>query len=248
MTNQECVLHNILEPLGFQSILQQLRAWRSGLMALLICLMPSTSTADNCHISMRVTQSPPRYMFENNQWHGLQIDLAKALMQEAQCQLEFRELPWNRALVMLEKGQLDMIPELSITKEREAFTHYIGPQSDETMVVIVHKNSHHVIHSLDDLKFLKAPVAAGKNTWYGDEFHQKLKTDPIFAKKVELESTGSQLQGERVIREYIAGYVDMLYPWAYRIKHDPYFGQHLKIHEFVVNRSFNYWGFSKVSG
>lgn len=214
------------------------------LFSLLVMLQPHLADA-GCALTMRVTDSAPRFYQQNGVWKGLQVELASLLMEVAQCELKLKKLHWNRALFMLEKGQLDFMAEMSITEERKAYLNFIGPESDETMVIIVRKDSQYEINSLDDIKSIAGFLGLGQNTWYGEAMDHKIKNDPEFASKIAYEASGSKIQGERVIRGYIFGYVDNRYPWAYRIKHDPLYQNKLKIHDFIVNQSFNYWGFSK---
>lgn len=213
----------------------------------LVLLVPLSGYAQECVLSMRVAESPPRFYLEGNNWKGLQIELAERLLKEVNCKLDPIILPWSRALRYLETGKVDFMAEMSITPERQQYLNFIGPQSDETIVIVVPIDSDYQIRSLDDIKDIEGMLGVGQDAWHGEAWARKVEHDPYFAGKLEYETYSSEIQGTRILRDRIFGYVDMLYPWAWRLKHDPAYRGKLKIHDFIVNRGFNYWGFSKKS-
>ncbi len=112
---------------------------------------------------------------------GLEIDLANALVTKAGFRAEFTLYPWNRALEMLKHGKLDILMTLSKTREREAFTYFLGVSTYQRYALFVRReNSGITIKSLDD--FTKEGYLFGvhQNYFYTAEFNGRLKKDPEF--------------------------------------------------------------------
>jgi len=209
-------------------------------------LMFAEAHAQDCSLSMRVTHAPPRFYEQNGTWKGMQVELTTALLDEAGCKTIFRTSSWSRALLELKSGKLDIMGEMSITPERKKFLNFIGPQADETMVFVVRADTNYQINSLDDFKKIPGKFSLARDSWYGKKIDEKIKSDPEFANKIEYVKT-DHIQLERILLGRIFGCVTMRYPAAYRLKTDPAFIGKLKIHSFIINKSWNYWGISKKS-
>lgn len=223
-----------------------LRFFVSVMTVCLILLYGSSvmATDKDCSFSMRVTQSPPRFYLENDRWKGLQVELTSVLVEETGCSLNFMELPWKRALVMLQNGTVDIVSEMSITPEREKYAYFVGPALAETIVIVVKAESDFQINSLEDLKKIPGRLGVGLGSWHGDEFTAMVVSDAAFEKKIEY-VVSDYIQLERVLAGRIWGYVTMKSPALYRIEHDPVLKDKLKIHDFVIYESKNYWGLSR---
>ncbi len=80
------------------------------------------------------------------------VELIEVLLNEAHCQPVYTVYPWKRALAQLQEGKLDMMVNLSITSERKEYLWFIGPQRDETIVLVVNNDFNFKVDLLEDFK------------------------------------------------------------------------------------------------
>lgn len=66
----------------------------------------------------------PFVYFENNEPKGLTIDIFNKLAKELNYDIEFKYIPWSRALKMMENGEIDAMGNLSFSKKRAKFIKY----------------------------------------------------------------------------------------------------------------------------
>ena len=214
------------------------------LLGLSICFFPLISYGA-CNLSVRVTEYPPQYHQNSvGEWQGLAVEMTRALFQQANCEITFVDVPWKRALFLLERGGIDLLLNMTVTAPREKYVHFIGPMLDETQVLTVAKNSHFKIDKLDDIKLLSKRIGIDRAVFYGPEFAEKMNTDFYFSDKFEYadnKSNMAKLSAGRVL-----GIMSNQYTAAYRIRHVLAKGR-FKLHPFYFNQTFVYFGFSKKS-
>jgi polar amino acid transport system substrate-binding protein len=200
-----------------------------------------------CELIVRVPMGntyPP--FFEQDQtgrWGGLSIELAEVLLAEAGCKPVYQSLPFPRALEDLKKGKIHLMLNLTATDERRQFTHFIGPQLDETVVLVIRKNLNLDIASLDDLKKLPKSIGVERGKVYGKAFEQKRLTDEAFRKKLE-EVTEVNLLELMLEKGRISGFLGYGYNVFYRLKTDPSYAN-FTVHPYPINQDWVYFGFSK---
>ncbi|MCD4678510.1 MAG: transporter substrate-binding domain-containing protein, partial [Desulfobacula sp.] len=146
-----------------------------------ICLLSLISTGFSQEIIVRVplgnTYPPFFIQDENNRWGGISIELAEILLKEADFKPVYKPLPFPRSLAYIRDGRIDLMLNLSITDKRKKFIYFIGPQLDETVVLVVKKDSDLKILCLDDIKKLPKPIGIERGKVYGPAFEKKRKED-----------------------------------------------------------------------
>ncbi|MDM8516234.1 transporter substrate-binding domain-containing protein [Desulfobacterales bacterium HSG16] len=203
-----------------------------------------------CDLTVRVPDRgsyPPFFIQnENNgKWSGLSIELVEALLKEAGCTPSYKPLPFKRALLYLGTGEIDIVLNLSIKKEREKYTNFIGPQLDETVVLVVRKDSNYELNSLDDIKKLPKAIGIEKGKYYGKAFKDKRKNDKEFDKRID--GTDNFIFNERKLRKkHISGFLGYGYNVFARFKKNPMY-KNFKVHSLVVQKDWVYFGLSKKS-
>ena len=216
------------------------------LLALFTVFNISLTHAQPCNIDARVTHIPPLfYQDESEKWVGLTIDLTKALLKEAQCDVHFENINWARSLELMKTGKVDMMMNMSITDERSKYIHFIGPHNDETIQILMKKTINTEIKSLDDIKNLPGKIGIQHGAFFGKAFNNKLKTDPVFADKFDKtysqENNVKKLKLGRIIgilRQNYSGVsaeIELMKTGNY------------KINPFIINKNEVYFGFSKKS-
>jgi len=205
--------------------------------------------ADPCKITVRIPEGsiyPPFFMQDTNgKLTGLAIELAEALLYEAGCTPVYVPLPFARSLKYLESGQLNLMLNLSITEERKAYIKYIGPQLDETVVIVILKGSNYKINSLDDLKKFPKPIGVERGKVYGKTFDLKREKDYSFREKID-EVSDLLSNEKKLLSGRISCFLGYGYNIFYKMKSDPQY-KNFSVHPFIINQDWVYFGFSKKS-
>jgi polar amino acid transport system substrate-binding protein len=222
---------------------------KTSVLILFFCFLILVSTGFASEISVRVPSGnvyPPFFSHgKDGRWGGLSIELADILLMEARLKPVYTPLPFSRAIEYIKGGQIDMMLNLTPTKERKTFLYFIGPQLDETIVLVVKKESDFSILSLDDIKKLPNPIGIEQYKVYGRVFEQKKKADRAFSNAIEA-VTDINLNEKKLQKNRLSGFLGYGYNTYYRIKTDPLY-KNFKIHPFIVEQNWVYFGFSKKS-
>ena len=145
----------------------------------------------------------------------------------------------GRALRSLEDGKIDMMANMSYTKERAKFLWFLGPHHFEKIVLVVSENSDFNIHELGDLLKLPGKIAVEKDAFYGDEFGKLLQQEETKEKWVRFTGENLHSLNERVRLGRLSGYLDVAKP--------KFAEKGLKYHPFIINSSPVFFGLSKKS-
>ena len=176
---------------------------------------------------------------------GLSIELSNVLLEKTGIKVKYMALPFPRGLWYLKTGEIHMMLNLSIKKDRAEYINFLGPQLDETVVLVVLKNSNIKIKSCDDFKKLSKPIGIERKKYYGKKFDHKFKTDKIFKKNIEV--VNDVIANERKLSmDRISGFLGYGYNIYFRFKKANLYKK-FKIHPLVLHRDFVYFGFSKKS-
>jgi polar amino acid transport system substrate-binding protein len=218
-------------------------------LVLAILLAGWTEFAGCCEIRVRVPEGNSYVPFTiqdtSGKLSGLTIELTEALLQEAGCTPVYKALPFSRGLYFLKNGELDMMPNMTITRERKTFMHFIGPQLDETVLFVTKKSARHAIASVDDFKTLPLAIGVDRGKVYGPVFEQKRAVDPLFKSRLE-EVSEVDVNEKKLAMGRISGFLGYGYNVMYQMKTNPLYND-FAIHPFVVHHDWVYFGFSKKS-
>lgn len=219
------------------------------ILLLILHLFGSTAIGQCCEIRVRVPEgnsyAPFALQDSSGRWSGLGIELTEALLAEAGCTPVYEALPFARAIYYLQRGDIDMVPNLSITEERKAFIHFIGPQVDETVLFVTKKNSPYAITSIEDFKKLPLAVGIERGKVYGSAFEEKRVSDSVFRSKLE-EVSEVNLNENKLAIGRLSGFLGYAYNIMHQMKINPLY-RDFAIHPFIVHKSWVYFGFSKKS-
>ena len=115
-----------------------MRTLRHLIYSLLICIS-GLAQAQDCHLRVGWEEWYPLIHERDGQLTGSEFVLLSRLAKQANCQLEFVELPWIRALRSLQNGDIDLLYGASKTPEREAFAQFSRPYRVEQMLLLTHR-------------------------------------------------------------------------------------------------------------
>ncbi len=193
--------------------------------------------------------SPPFYYHDaTGQWTGLEVELARALVEGAGFIPEFVGLPWSRALDSMKTGEIHLMMNVSNTPERSEYMAWIGPERMSRMILAVRKEDAALpIQTLDDLVAIAqargSKFGIKQDTYYSAEFNARLE-DPQFAQWFETVSD-ELLNPSKVASGRTLGWFQDEALVRYTIAHDPA-GANLVVHPFALREEEVYFGISKA--
>ncbi len=194
------------------------RAMRIVTTIVVSVLLAANAYADEeCVIRLRVNDSPPSYFKDSSgNWTGFVVEQGTAVIKEAGCKAEYRSAPWGRGIRLLEEGEIDMMGIMSITEERKAFAHFIGPHYFETIRLVVAKDSNYHIEKHEDLKNLPQKIMAERESYYGEKMAELAK-DESFAKNIQWTSQVGLTSPiiEKVTLGRVSGFLSYVTPGAW---------------------------------
>jgi len=114
---------------------------------------------------------------------GIDIDVIRAFADALACSVTFEEMPWQRILLAIEAGQLDLTSSASLTVDRLRFARFSVPyrQADVAIYVRRGETGRFALKGLQDIP--KAGLQLGTVTgyYYGEEFEALMKDDGFAA-------------------------------------------------------------------
>jgi len=197
----------------------------------------------------RVLDYPPQYFkTAGGAWTGLDVEIMRAVAEEAGLEPAFVEMPWARALDELRTGSLHLMANLSATEERSAYLRWVGPErTTRTVLVTGARYATEPIGDLDDLVALsiREGLVFGIQTgaFYSDEFSERMK-DPVFARHFE-EVTGTVSNQKKAESGRIIGFFEDYDTVMYRKRTDPDYAG-LEAHPFTLASDAVFIGVSKA--
>ncbi|WP_024954944.1 substrate-binding periplasmic protein [Sulfurospirillum arcachonense] len=100
--------------------------------------------------------------YENGKADGRTIKIFEKIAKELHYKIEYKVAPWTRLLKMIESGEIDVMGNLSHSKERENFLTYVKPPfyKQNTYFYTLKENTH-LIKKYEDLYNYTIPVGSG---------------------------------------------------------------------------------------
>lgn len=203
-----------------------------------------TFFANACEITVRVEDYSAQSRLLDGKWHGIDVELAKALLTNAGCSYEFVVLPWGRALKLLEKGEIDMMLSVSKTPERVPFAYFIGPERLETIVFVGPKQTT-PITQIETLLALDKPIALQRGAFYGETFTKLIFTLAEPANHF-VYTTDNQSKADLIKTKRISGFLEARLNVEFELENSDIFDG-LMIHPVIINQAPVYYAFSKAS-
>jgi polar amino acid transport system substrate-binding protein len=224
---------------------------KTFLLCLMVLMAFSTSIwgSGKDIIEVRVSDYAPQYYLnKTGDWTGLDVELARAVIQEAGFKPVFVELPWARALEELKFGRVQIMMNLSKTDKRSQFLHWIGPERFSQLALVVKKGNEFLpVKKIDDLLIVakKQGINFGIQTeyHYGNEFMEKLK-DKSFSDYFEPIPT-DLINPRKTKKGRILGFFEDKVSMVYKIKNNPAYNE-LALHSFILHKEPVYFGISKM--
>lgn len=208
------------------------------------CLYFITSIAIACEIKVRAYEYPPKFIkTSSGEWIGHDVDVIQKIGEQVNCRIHFVEVPWARALVLLEQNEIDAVMNVSLTPERAEKFYFSNAYDVEKMTLIVRNEYTKLINELHDLTNIEGKVAIERGVYLGEEFKVALENDALFASKI-LMVTGNDQKIALLKRGRVFGVFEDLVMAKYHQEKNSWFAE-FTILPLVINENYTYIALSK---
>lgn len=210
------------------------------------CCLIFCLPAKACEMTFRIYTFPPLAMQDQQgHWHGLDLDYAKALMKQIECDIKIVNVPWARGIELLKTGEVDFMVNVSKNSEREKYFHFVGPYRTENVRLVSKKGGFKPVKTWAELESLDVMLMRQKGSYFGERFERLVTTNEAFSKKlVELPSnlTRLELLQKGRIGGFMADELFVDYQDAESLKSGALFK-----HPIIIYSNPVYYAFSKVN-
>lgn len=147
----------------------------------------TTHAYSECAIRIGWEQWEP-YQFKDSSGNfaGLDLEVVKTVLEESGCKTSFIGISWQRLLISIENGSMDVAMGASKSPEREGYANFSIPYRDESYALFLRKNDNvkYKIKKLDDLVENNLRFGIVRGYFYGKQFNEEIK-NPRFKGLVE---------------------------------------------------------------
>ncbi|MCC2616217.1 ABC transporter substrate-binding protein [Aestuariibacter halophilus] len=206
----------------------------------------SQSWADSpCEKTVRVVEFPPYTYFNDGEWQGLDIQRGQALLSAIDCAAKYVELPFGRALALIEAGDIDMMFTLTRLPQRETFLSFVGPTHIEKIILVTAPNVRKPINSFDDIELSDLQLGVQRGIYLGQDFARKMTENQAFKRHF---STFHEIDVyiDLLVRERLDGFFIERRYFEHMASQDPRYDA-LRRHPLIVSQTPVYLGVSKQS-
>ena len=168
------------------------------------------------------------------------------LAEKLNCRIEYLEVPFGRALMLIEEGKLDFIFNLTKTPERVNSMLFLAPHQLEVLVVGVHKSYREWLQLSNLGEWQKLPGRIGLTTgsYLGNAF-ERMRTDPEFIDKF-IEVADRRAKNELVLKGRAQGVIEERDYLRYAIENFPNY-QNITITPLLLSETPVYLALSRKS-
>lgn len=150
---------------------------------------------------------PYQYMTVGNEVTGLDIELARVIVQRMNCDLHIVQASWVELLGMLREGKIDFVLGASLTPERQQFAYFSQPYRQEQFALFVRAEQVNLPYQSVQ-QFLAAGHKLGivNDYYYGDDIAELYADDNVNAQFVG--AIISEMNMARLLDEDIDGFLE----------------------------------------
>ena len=164
-------------------------------------LMGAAAARAECVLRVGWDEWPPYFTAVSGTFKGPEYDLLKSTADAAGCKLDLLQVPWGRALRMLEAGELDLLYGAGYSPERAAAGKFSMTYREEKFVLVTRPED----AGPDDTVSLDAWIRAEdtgsprtvgvfRGNVYGEHIDQVLRTNAQHVVVVELSQNEQMIQ------------------------------------------------------
>jgi len=179
----------------------------SAFVLMAVCSTLVSADCENRTLTLGWEPWRPYQYMDNDKLTGLDVDLVRAIVEQAGCQIDFKKMPWKRHLVQVEKGKVDLAAGASKTPEREAYAYFTDPYRTESAVMYVRKGEaeKYQLDSLEDLVGSDFKLGVTRGYYYGEAYAEWIKK-PEFKQQID-EVSKDSTNYKKLFKERIDGFL-----------------------------------------
>ena len=199
-----------------------------------------------CELKVQVSDFPPYSYQKDGEWRGSRVVLSQRLAQKLNCSVRFYDVPWARALVLLQQGDLDLMFNLTPTPERQAFLWFSRPHHLERLAFATTLTDPQWIKVKEISQLVEFPgtIALTQGSFMGAAMQNMLR-QPKFRQKT-IEVAERRIKNELVLKDRAQGLVEDLDYLKFARANFPDY-QELQITPLLLTETPVSAGFSKAS-
>jgi len=199
-----------------------------------------------CVMKVQVHDFPPYSYLQGTEWHGSRVVLSQRLAEKLNCRIEYLDVPFGRALILMEEGQIDFIFNLTKTAEREKAMLFLVPHQLEVLVIGVHKSYPEWLQlsSIPELQQFPGRIALTTGSYLGKAF-ETIRSDHHYADKF-VEVADRRAKNELVVKGRAHGVIEERDYLRYAVENFPDY-QNIVIAPLVLSESPVYLALSRRS-
>lgn len=204
------------------------------------------SPAQACLLRVQVSDFPPYSYQKDGEWLGSRVVLSQRLAQKLNCAVRFYDVPWARALILMQQGDLDLMFNLTPTPARNSFLWFSRPHHLEQLAFATTLTEPKWLQLQDLMQLTEFPgiIALTQGSYMGEPLMQMLQR-PEFRHKT-LEVAERRVKNELVLKDRAQGLIEDLDYLKFAIANFPEY-QQLTITPLRLARTKVSAGFSKNS-
>ncbi len=199
-----------------------------------------------CELRVQVSDFPPYSYQKDGEWRGSRVVLSQRLAQKLNCGVRFYDVPWARALILLQQGDLDLMFNLTPTPARESFLWFSRPHHLERLAFATTLTEPQWQQLQDMQKLAEFPgiIALTQGSYMGEPMMQLLQQSQFRQKTLEVAER--RVKNELVLKDRAQGLVEDLDYLKFAIANFPEY-QQLTITPLRLAQTKVSAGFSKQS-
>ena len=147
---------------------------------------------------------PYQYHNEQRELVGLDIETLKAIMNKANLEFSFAEIPWKTNLHFIETGKMDIAMGAYWSKERAEYAHFSLPYRQETIKLFVKKGISKKVplNSLADLAGSAYSIGVISGYYYGSDYEELINHGgfkSIIREGIDLQQNVSLMMDDKLV-------------------------------------------------
>lgn len=139
-------------------------------------------SSPNCSFVFGVDNARPfQYKDYTGKAAGMQVDLVREIFKLLNCDLKFSYGSWDQLVNKLKAGEIDFLPDITPTKERDSYGYYSVPYRKELFTLYVRKNNYdeYLDKSFQQLLEEKFRVGLTSGYIYGKQIDSYIQNKPF---------------------------------------------------------------------
>lgn len=199
-----------------------------------------------CELKVQVSDFPPYSYQKDGEWQGSRVVLSQRLAHKLNCNVRFYDVPWARALILMQQGELDLMFNLTVTPERKTYIWFSRPHHLEYLAfaTTLSDPQWQQIRDLKQLIDFPGTIALTQGSFMGTDMNELLQ-QPSFRRKT-IEVAERRIKNELVIKDRAQGLVEDLDYLKFARANFPEY-QQLVITPLRLTKTKVSAGFSKMS-